>query len=216
MDIKQIDLEDLKTKLSATLDVQKDEVKLPEKRLPKTVRKLRAARIKRKIYRQTVIKKARAGDNHYKRKRKKRNETRWKYEREGQLRYKEKLYSNPATRYFEIKRRCWKKRLTEQQLSEVMSQEEYIKLMEYVPERLYEMRSGVIVDSRHRNLDKYSIDELLVNSYPNQKQSAINSFFHKIVRLDITKSYTMDNILVIDLYSNLVLYKPNIVIYKYI
>ena len=209
MDIEQTDVEALKAKLREDIAPSKDDTRLPLKGLPKAVRDVRVARLKTRMYRQIVLRKSRAGESHYKRKRLRRNEKRHKYERPGQLEYKRKLYANPETKYREVWRRNWKPYISEKLLAECMSKDEYVQLMRYVPERAYELAEGVITDSKRKNIAKFLIqNRLLVNSYPHESKEPINNLFYKIVRLDTSKSFVLDNILVIDLYTNLVLYKP--------
>lgn len=212
MDIEQIDLEDLKSRLGSEVKHDEEKVlKLPEKHLPKVVKRLRAARLERRIRQARVLKNTkRSGKTHYKARRKQARIEYWKWERPSQLRYKKKLVEVPELRYKEVVRKYWKKRLTEEQLANVMSVEQYVQLMNHVPEKLYELTPGVIPDSRYRNLEQYVRDNTLYsNAYPNVDNTKVINTFHKIVRLDTSKSYTLDNVLVIDLYTNLVLYKPS-------
>lgn len=172
-----------------------------EENVPETVRKLRAARLKRKLKR-IEASKGRAGDNHYKRKRMKRREEYQKYDLKWRKNKYHKQFKTVEGRYNRI-RELWGRRLTPEQVNDCMSLADYQRLMDYVPPKVRELKPGVIVDSRHRNIHKYNGD-YYQNAYPNEER--IFDCMFKIVRLDNTKLYTLDNILVIDLYTSLVYY----------
>lgn len=171
--------------------------------VPETVRKLRAARLKRKLKR-IEASKGRAGDNHYTRKRMKRREEYQKYDLKWRRDKYHKQFKTVEGRYSRI-RELWARRLTPEQMESCMPLDDFKRLMEYKPDKVRELYPGIKVDSRSRNLDNYSeYHERYRNRYPNEDR--IIDCMYKIVRNDISKAYTLDNIIVLDQYTNLVYY----------
>ena len=190
-------------------------------RVPDVVRKLRQARLKRRMDRSIRLGRTkRAGKGHWKaRKAAKRKERQAAWYKRERKKLRERQLADPPRRYKEILRRKWKPRLAGKinsetgmsLLAEVMTQDQYCWLMAYQPDVVFELHPDVIVDTTARNLDSFLEDDrYILRAIDNSSYVSVIDTYHKIVRLDTTKSYTLSNILVVDYYSNLVYYKPNI------
>lgn len=189
-------------------------------RVPTVVRKLRQARLKRRMDRSVRLGRTkRSGKSHWKaRKAAKRRERQAAWYKRERKKLRERQLADPPRRYKEILRRKWKPRLAGKVnpatgrllLEEVMTQEEFCRLMAWTPEVLFELHPDVIVDTVSRNLDSFlENDRYILRAIDNSSYVRVIDTYHKIVRLDTTKSYTLDNILVVDYYSNCIYYKPN-------
>lgn len=174
-----------------------------EENVPETVRKLRAARLKRKLKR-IEASKGRAGDNHYKRKRMKRREEYQKYDLKWRRDRYHRQFKTVEGRYNRA-RELWARRLSPEMMADCMSLEEFSRLMKYKPDKVRELYPGIKVDSRTRNLDNYrEYHERYRNRYPNEDR--IIDCMYKIVRNDVSRAYTLDNVLVLDQYTHMVYY----------
>lgn len=172
-----------------------------EENVPETVRLLRAARLKRRLAR-IEASKGRAGDNHYKRKRMKRREEYRKYDLKYRRDKYHRQFKTVEGRYAKAKE-LWARRLAT--TDDCMSFEEFARLMEYKPDKVRELHPGIKVDSRYRNLDNYrEYHDRYRNRYPNEDR--IIDCMYKIVRNDVSKPYTLDNVLVMDQYTQHVYY----------
>lgn len=174
-----------------------------EENVPETVRKLRAARLKRKLKR-IEASKGRAGDNHYKRKRMKRREEYQKYDLKWRRDRYHRQFKTVEGRYNRA-RELWARRLSKEQMENCMSLEDFRRLLEYKPDKVRELYPGIKVDSRTRNLDNHrDYHERYRNRYPNEDR--IIDCMYKIVRNDTSRAYTLDNIIVLDQYTHMVYY----------
>lgn len=170
--------------------------------LPEVVRRLRAARLKRRLDR-IEASKGRAGDNHYKRKRMKRREEYHKYDMVHRRNRYQRQFKTAETRYKRA-RELWAKRGVN--LADCMSLDEFRRLMEHKPAKVRELYPHIITDSKRRNLHEYpKYDQRYRNRYPNEDR-IIDMGMYKIVRNDTSRAYTLDNVIVLDQYTGLVYY----------
>lgn len=206
--------------LERTVSVSERDAGSRATRVPTVVRKLRAARLKRRMDRSVRLGRTkRAGKSHWKaRKAAKRRERQAAWYKRERKKLRERQLADPPRRYKEILRRKWKPRLAGKVnpatgrllLEEVMTSDQYCWLMDYQPDVLFELHPDVIVDTKARNLDSFLEDDrYILRAIDNSSYVRVIDTYHKIVRLDTTKSYTLDNILVVDYYSNCIYYKPN-------
>jgi hypothetical protein len=216
MDLEQIEIGSVqelieRMALEAPRKAYKRDTELPATSVPDVVRKLRVARLKRRMRRQEVLGRTRrSGATHWKaRKAKRKAERKKAWKRRSKQKHRKARMNDPARRYKEIYRTQWKRKLKNQPhlLAECMTQEEYVRLMEYVPDRVFELAEDVTLDTKYRNLaSKVADGSWVTTSYPNSQGSRVMDVYHMILRLDTSKSYSLQNVIVVDYYSRLVYY----------
>jgi len=175
-----------------------------EPNVPETVRRLRAARAKRRLDR-IEASKSRAGDNHYARKRLKRRIEYQKYDRKHRQNVYRREFATHENRY-KRQQRLWLRRIPKERLPAQMSLEDYSALLSYVPPKFREIASNVRAGTKRHNLSEIQAECRYVNSYENEDWQSVEQFIHSIFRIDTSKDYTLDNVVVMDELTKRVLF----------